>query len=250
MIAQLSMYGRPGNRAEHEAFWARIRDDLRAAGIEAPETLSWPDDPDALHDGWARADLVLGQICNLPYRALGLRGRLREIGSCDYGLEGCAPGWYRSHLISREAGADPVAAVQGRLAVNDPLSWSGWGTAHAWATARGVSPGPVVVSGAHAESAAMVRRGAADAAFVDAVTWRLLVAEGATEGLHVLAHSMAAPGQTLVTALPDPQPLRDAFARALSDGPGPAGLRGVVPLPDAAFTVLSTPPPPRIADGP
>jgi hypothetical protein len=119
MIAALPMYDRPENRAAHDALWALIRDGLRARGIEAPDEL---DRQTPYDEGWGRPDLVLGQICNLPWRAR-FRDRVTVIGTSDYGIPDTPSGHYRSVIVARSEGEVPAAP---RWAINDPLSCSGW----------------------------------------------------------------------------------------------------------------------------
>ncbi len=115
MFAALPMYDRPDSRAAHDRFWAAIRDGLRARGVEAPEAL---DRETYYSDGWARPDLTLGQICNLPYRAL-FRGKVRRIAASDYGLEGCPPGYYRSLFVAREGDTKMWPQVEGGRPMGD-----------------------------------------------------------------------------------------------------------------------------------
>ena len=129
-----------------------------------------------LRETWADPGLVLGQTCGLPL-VRELAGRVAVLGAADYGLPGCPPGWYRSAVVVRaDDERSALAAFRGaRLAVNGFDSQSGWGSIlhHAAPLARnGGFFGAVEVSGAHAESVAMVAAGAADVAAIDAVSWR------------------------------------------------------------------------------
>ncbi|MFN7224061.1 MAG: hypothetical protein ACK4MS_08580, partial [Paracoccaceae bacterium] len=98
MIASLGMYDRPETSAANDALWALIRDALRDRGRDAPQALTrgeaacWP--------AWQAPDLVLSQTCGLPFRSR-LHDHVTLIGTPDYGVEGCAPGYYRSVLIAR-----------------------------------------------------------------------------------------------------------------------------------------------------
>jgi len=69
MIASLPMYDRPSNAAAHDRLWALIRDNLRSDGISAPDAL---DRAVLYRETWGRSDLVVGQICVMPYAALDL----------------------------------------------------------------------------------------------------------------------------------------------------------------------------------
>lgn len=254
MIAALPMYDRPENRAAHDALWAGIRDGLRARGLEAPEAL---DRETPYDEGWGRPDLVLGQICNLPWRALH-RGRVTVIGAADYGLPEAEPGFYYSLMVARAtdglvdglmdgggaAGAGP------RMAVNSPLSCSGWDAPQEWCAHNGVAVGQVLVTGSHAESLRAVAGGRADLAGIDAITWGMLSRWAPeAQAVRVVGRTRATPGMTFITAPGrDPAPYREAVAEgiaALAPGhAGTLGLRGIVALPPEAYERPLPPAPP------
>lgn len=207
------MYDRPWNRDQHAGFWSLIRDALRDHGFAAPETLDQDTDPMA---GWGRSDLVLGQICNLPYRAV-FKDRLTPIGTADHGIPGVRAGHYRSVFVVRDD--DPAESLADcaryRFALNDPMSQSGWGAPLATAKGVGITLRPIIRTGSHRASLAAVASGRADLAGIDIVSWMIDVAEGgATRGLRVIGQTGTSPGMTYVTARgADPAP----FAAAISD---------------------------------
>jgi len=77
VIASFPMYLRPENRAAHDAYWSVLRPALADRGIAAPASL---DHSAPVHATWRRPDLVLGQICNYPYRT-ALADRVTLIGA-------------------------------------------------------------------------------------------------------------------------------------------------------------------------
>lgn len=244
MIAALPMYFRPENADAHAALWSAIRDGLRARGIEAPDAL---DHSRGIPETWGAPDLVLGQICNLPYRT---RFRhVTRIATCDYGLEGCGPGEYRSLIVTRADGPDDMAAALDgrRLALNEPMSHSGWGSVWLLARDLGVTLNPALVTGAHEASALAVLDGSADVAAIDAHTWRLLTAAlPRLTGLKVVGATRSSPGMTLITrAGQDPAPYFDAISEALHGGAADAaaalGLTGIHRLPDSAYEIDNPP---------
>jgi ABC-type phosphate/phosphonate transport system substrate-binding protein len=245
MIAALPMYDRPENRAAHDELWVLIRDGLRARRIEAPDHL---DRATPYDEGWGRPDLVLGQICNLPWRAR-LRDRVTVIGTSDYGLPDVPPGHYRSVIVARAKEGIPTPP---RWAINDPLSCSGWDAPQEWAHANGHPPGSILVTGAHAASVRAVAEGRADLAGIDAITWGMLQRwEPAARALHVIGHTRPTPGMTFITAPGlNPAPYFDAIAEAIASLPPEAGrtlgLRAIVRLPPEAYA-RPLPPAPVLA---
>jgi len=239
MFASLPMYDRPENAAAHDRLWAGIRDALRARGVAAPEAL---DRGTGYMEGWARPNLVLGQICNLPYRAR-FRDRLTLIGAADYGLEGAPAGCYYSLFVVRadDGATDPAGCAGARFAYNEGLSNSGWGAPQAWAQARGFAFAASLRTGVHVESVRAVAEGRADIAAIDAVTWAMLLRwEPAARALRVIGRTEATPGQSFGPAQGrDPAPYRAAIAEAIAglspDDSAMLGLRGIVALPRSAY---------------
>ncbi|MCU0912624.1 MAG: PhnD/SsuA/transferrin family substrate-binding protein, partial [Rhodobacteraceae bacterium] len=197
-------------------------------------------------DHWLSPDLVLSQTCGLPYRTR-LHGRVVRIATPDYGLPGCPPGYYCSHLVVRaDDPRDRVEDFAGApIAINSRDSQSGWASlAH---MAPQLADSPILETGAHALSVSAVASGRADLAAIDAQTWRLLESEGATRGVRVIGSTPPTPGLPLIAAAgSDAGTLRDAVAGAIA-ALAPAdravlGLRGLVDLPDAAYLAVPTPP--------
>ena len=110
------MYDRPANAAAHDQLWGLIRDNLRDAGVDAPDAL---DRETGYMTSWGRDDLVLGQICNLPLRAK-FRPMVTMIGAADYGLPDCPAGHYNSvFIVHRDTDGDnPMDFIRGRFASN------------------------------------------------------------------------------------------------------------------------------------
>jgi ABC-type phosphate/phosphonate transport system substrate-binding protein len=216
-LAVLPMYDWPQVAAATDRMWAAIRDALRAEGVDAPERLT-RDVP--LMAAWTDPALVLGQTCGLPL-VRALADRVAVIGAGDYGVPGCAPGWYRSAIVVRAR--DPrgeLGAFRGAcLAVNGFESQSGWGSVlhHAAALAPGHHFfGAVRVSGAHVRSVAMVAAGEADLAAIDFVSWRLALRHlPAASALRVLRLTDPTPGLAFIAAAGAD---RTRLSRALTTG--------------------------------
>ena len=234
-IASLPMYDLPGVRADWDALWAAARPALTHAGIPAPAKLSRPID---LHRHWNDPRLVLSQTCAPPWRD-GLHRHTAVVGAFDFGLPGCPPGWYRSHLVVRDDECRPVGALRdrGRVAINGYDSYSGHGSL----VALGHPPRAPLVTGAHVNSVAALRLGAADIAAIDAVSWRFLSRlPGRLSGLRIVGHTRPHPGTPVILSRKyDPHAARAAIAAAVALLPVSArarlGLRGLVPLGDRDY---------------
>ena len=243
MFASLPMYDRPENGAAHDALWTAVRDILGYG----PTALDRETEYAA---GWARGDLLLGQICNLPYRAQ-FRDRVQRIACADYGLQDTPAGYYHSVFVVRNADAPRglAPATLGRFAYNDALSHSGWGAPLAAVSAQGLKFHTTLHTGSHQASAQAVATGAADLAAIDAVTWRMLQAwEPFTNDLTVIGRTRASPGMTFITGLGnDPAMIKEALAAAIDALPcehrATLGLIGVKTLPDSAYDMPMPPSP-------
>ncbi len=166
MLATLPMYDWPEAHKETDAQWHRMRDALRAEGVETPDKL---DRSVGYVASWARPDLVLGQACGLPL-AEGRTGPAAVIGAMKFGLPDCEDGAYYSHLITRLGNRLSVGELSGRsFAVNDLGSQSGYGVLRK----LNLLGGNVVETGSHRASIIAVAEGRADFAAIDAQTWRL-----------------------------------------------------------------------------
>ena len=239
MIAALPMYDRPELRAETDALWAGIRDALRGHGIDAPDRLTRDRDPWTI---WQDPDLLLAQTCGLPFRAR-LHPHVALVATPDYALPGCPAGHFNSVILAR----DPALPDRPRIALNDPLSQSGWAALHAWATARALALGPVTITGSHAASTRAIAQGQADLAAIDAQTWRQLLRFDAADPALEIDRTPPTPGLPLITAQ-DPAPLRAALAEALATLPAVTraslDLAGFVTIDAAAYRAIPIPPNP------
>jgi ABC-type phosphate/phosphonate transport system substrate-binding protein len=252
MFAALPMYERPQSREAHDRFWTLVRDSLRESGLPAPDTL----DRTVHHmDGWARPDLVLGQICNLPYRAR-FQDRVTLIGASDTGLPDAIPGYYYSVFVVRadDPATDPADYRNGRFAYNEGLSNSGWDAPQTWAARNGFAFPASLRTGTHFESLRAVAENRADIAAIDAVTFRNFMRwEPIARRVRVIGHTAATPGMTFVTALGhDPSPYRAAISAAISalsaSDRDTISLYGIVPLPASAYDIpLPAPPMPDLS---
>lgn len=196
MIASLGMYDMPHAVDAHDRLWQSIRSHLG----EGPEHLTRDTD---LWEGWQSPDLLLSQTCGLPYRAR-LYGQVSLVGTPDYGLRECPPGYYYSYIV-RQTG-DPRSlrelARGGTIAFNDPLSQSGWAAPVAHLAKLGLKPGNTMQTGSHLASARAVLAGHADYAAIDAIAYMMWdVAEPQIfAGLEAFVRTEPTPGLPFITA--------------------------------------------------
>jgi len=196
-IAALTMYDLPELRAATDAWWSVIARHLRAAGFD--------DVPDALTRGrpvaqnWQDPALLLTQTCGYPLTH-SHADDLTAILAPDYAAPGCGGGRYSSAFVVRaDDPAEALADLRGRRAAfNGPDSQSGYNVLRdAIAPLAGGKPffGDAIRSGAHRQSLAMVRDGAADIAAIDGVTFALVgdAAPDEVAGIRVLRWSAVAP---------------------------------------------------------
>lgn len=223
------------------ALWSAIRARLGYG----PETLTQSDDVWAI---WRSPDLLLSQTCGLPFRAR-LQDDVTLVGTPDYGLPGCPPGYYNSVFIARAA-ADLPDLNGTCFAYNDDLSQSGWAAPIQHLHRLGLRPGSLLMSGSHAASARAVAEGRADFAALDALTFALLQDAGALAGVHEIARTSPTPGLPFITAKTrDADAIRTAIVGAISDLPPSVRdalhLRGLYKIPAKTYMAQPVPPSPR-----
>lgn len=246
-VAFLPMYAVRGAHDHADTLWRCLRDSLRSIGIEAPERLSTMT---PRIDGWLHPDLILGQTCGLPY-ITRLCDQTELIGTPDYGVEGCASGFYHSTLV--------VSAIDQRnklseffgatFALNGRDSQSGYG-----AMMRAAAPfaqagrffDRAIHSGSHDASMRLVAKGHADIAAIDSVTWRISRQfDSITEGLRSIGTTESTPGLPFITAKGRWHgQLLDAVRAGVAGLPEPTrrafGLRDVLPFRRADYEVIKT----------
>lgn len=246
MIASLMMYARPELTGAHERYWALVRMALAEVGIESPKGLSNETEEFSV---WKDPALVLSQTCGMPYR-LWLHDKVTLIGTPDYGLEGCPPGYYRSPIVVRQDDprADLADFVLARFAYNVSFSQSGFASIYSTVTPLGFWFQDRIESGGHQASARMVAEGAADVAALDAVTWDLIQRfDDFASDLRVLCWTTPTPGLPYIAAAGVDQPaifgaVRRAIERLEEQDRAALGLRGLVAIPKADYLAVQNPP--------
>ena len=243
------MYDRVEAQPANDRLWALIRDGLRAVGLNAPEALTRG--ARAYWDAWASPDLILSQTCGFPYRAR-LHGRVTLIGTPDYGVTGCPPGYYRSVLVARAN--DPRSAMldfdHATLAFNEDLSQSGWAAPQNHAAKLGISLPPKLRTGGHILSAKAVAEGHADIAAIDAVTWVMITRWDAfASALKVVGETDPTPGLPYIAAPgTDAEAIFTVIAQAITDlSPQDRDtlcLKGLTKIAPETYLAVPTPPTP------
>ncbi len=252
MIASLPMYDRPETRAPYDRLWTRIRDELRLmwkdlpdVGYPLPQTLTHDADP---WDHWRARDLVLSQTCGLPYRS-ELHPKVILIGTPDYHLPGCRPGYYNSVLVMRAENAcdDPCDWIDLILAMNDARSQSGWAAPQTFMDTLGLSFSKTILSGSHRNSARAVANQTADIAAIDAQTWRMIQRwDRWSDSLTEVARTAETPGLPLISAMPDGRndlhyAVGHHFANLPAQDTALLDVRGFVTIPQSAYLNVPTP---------
>lgn len=249
MIASLAMYDRAEVQPANDRLWALIRDGMRAAGLSAPDALTRG--AGAYWEAWQSPDLVLSQTCGYPYRAK-LHGAVTLIGTPDYGVQGCAAGYYRSVFVARrDDPRDTLADFDGAaLAFNEDLSQSGWAGPMAHARRLGLTLRPALRSGGHVLSARAVAEGRAEIAGIDAVTWAMIARHDTfAADLRIVGQTDPTPGLPYIAARgTDADRLFPIVAQAIAALPEADRqtlcLRGLARIPAEAYLAIPTPPAP------
>jgi len=239
------MYAWPAMEGAYSRYWALVRDRLRQADVAAPDALSFYKDESS---PWLRDDLVLGQTCGMPYRH-HLHNRVQLVGTPDYGVPDCRPGYYRSVFVTRctDSTADVSAFADSRFVCNHRGSQSGCAAPLVFAADNGFTFSQLYESGNHRSSARMVAGGAADITCIDAVSWQFMVRhDGFASDLQIIAETAATPGLPYITALSnDRQLLFDAVNTGIGelrkDDRHALGLRSIVYIPPEDYLAVRDP---------
>ncbi len=249
MIASLGMYDRAETAAANDRLWARVRDNLRARGIAAPDALTRGED--AFWPAWTAPDLVLSQTCGYPYRAR-LHGKVTLIAAPDHRLPGCAAGQYFSVFVVRKD--DPRQRIDefadARFAYNEPMSQSGWAAPQTHAQKLGFRFTRARQSGAHRLSAQAVATGAADIAALDAVSYALCRRHDPfAADLREMGRTTPTPALPYISAPGADGPavfeaLRQAVAALSAEDAETLMLHGVTRIAAESYLSVPTPAPP------
>lgn len=245
MIASLPMYQLPQLADAHNLLWRFIRERLAAVGIDSPVALSLNKDELTT---WTDPKLVLSQTCGMPYRTL-LHDRVRLVGTPDFAVEGCAPGYYRSAIVVRanDQRQHLHEYASSIFAYNDTMSQSGFAAPYWHCRKYDFWFQKFFQSHRHVDSARAVATGDADIASLDAVTWRLAERyEGFCGQLRVLDWTKPTPGLPYICSPAYRgavmfEAVRDAIAALPQEDKERLGLRDLISIPSDAYMALSNP---------
>jgi len=245
MNASLPMYMRPELAEDHNLYWSLIKKHLNQYSINVSGDLQHPTDFNAF---WLDKNLLLSQTCGMPYRN-SLHGKVQLVGTPDFNVSGCKPGYYCSAMVVRPEDKDkPLAEFKKRvLAYNSKDSQSGYSAPYWHCHNAGFWFDKTHCSGGHQLSALAVLDGTADIAAIDAVTWRMLCTyEPFTSNLHVLDWTKPTPGLPYITSLDhDPEQIHKAVSLAIDELPTPAkerlGIRSLIHFEAQDYLAIKNP---------
>jgi len=246
MIANLMMYQRPQLETAHNRYWALIRKNLNEVGLDSPEHLSQDAEEFFV---WRHPQLVLSQTCGMPYRTW-FHDIVELVGTPDFGLDGCPPGYYRSGLVVRAD--DPRKVLldfrDAIFAYNQTFSQSGYAAPYWHLQKYGFWFQNCLHTEQHLNSAHAVAEGRADIASLDAMSWKLMQQHDAfAKELKVLDWTAPTPGLPLITAKGnDAKAIFNAVKSAISQldqsDKQLLGLCGIVEIAKDKYTSIPNPP--------
>ncbi len=235
------MYDRVEVMRANDQFWTAV---CHALGYGPAELTRDMD----VWDIWQSPELLFAQTCGYPYRAR-LHSHVTLIGTPDYGVPDCAPGYYNSVFIARAN--DPRRNLgdfhAATFAYNEPMSQSGWAAPMSHMAALGIAFAYHVPSGGHVKSAQMVAFGDADIAAIDAVTWAMIEKYDAfAKDLRLIARTTPTPGLPFIAAAgADRSKLFSALNAAIAALPSQTRdtlqIKAVVNIPVAQYLAIPTP---------
>ena len=245
MIASLMMYARPELADAHDRYWQLIRAAMSERRMESPIALSQDAEE---FDVWNAPDLVLSQTCGMPFR-LWLHKNVTLIGTPDYGVRDCPPGYYRSALVVRAT--DPrnkLAEFRNSVfAYNQTFSQSGYAAPYNHIAGKHIWFENRIQTSGHLMSAKAVATKQADIASLDAVSWRLMRKyEEFADQLRVLEWTEPTPGLPYIAAAgADRHAIFDAVSNAITRlkpaDQAALGIRGLIRIPEKDYLAIPNP---------
>ncbi len=239
------MYDRPEIHCAVASYWQLIHEALADHGQSSPTTLTQGGDD---IDFWLSPKLCMSQTCGLPYR-IWLHDKVGLVGTADYALEDCPPGFYRSVVVVRaDDQRDALEEFRSStLAFNSLFSQSGYAALRNQLSTDTQWPERQTRTGSHQASIQAIASGTADIAAIDAVTWRLAERyDKAAQKLRVLTYTEATPGLPYITAEHNNTSLiftavEQAIDALSETARNQLGLRGLVFIDKSTYLAVPTP---------
>ena len=192
MIAGLPMYDRPELFEAHNELWQLIHEQI----VGSPKILSRNISP---WDLWTSPKLFLAQTCSSPYRKT-LHKTTIYVGTADYDLPNCPPGYYNSVIISRP-GYELLELKNCAFGYNENISHSGWTAPMTHFRNLNIAPKSLVETGSHRASVKLVASGKIEFAAIDAQSWRFIKKyDDFAKSVEVVDHTKATPGLPFITS--------------------------------------------------
>jgi len=206
-VASMPMYDMPELQRALDSLWAGLVHHLKCEGLsEAPNRIQHGRD---LADLWNDTDLWFSQCCGYDI-VRRYAGKLSPVATPHYGAPECEGSDYASNVVVAEdqEAMDVLEMFGAVCVVNGFESHSGCNALKALVAPRnqdGRFFSKVKVSGTHAASLEMIRRGEADVAAIDCVTYALLESYRPTAlaGIRKLGRTYRAPAIPYVTRRDD-----------------------------------------------
>ncbi len=203
LTASLPMYSFPELHSASSSLWRGIAKHLRQEGMK--------DIPDELVLGrplvelWSNNNLLLSQCCGYDV-VRSYRDTLIPLATPIFDVAECSGREYSSLIIvSDESPYQDVLEMHGTIAVaNGPESHSGMSSLRQLVAPKhhkGRFFSNTIFSGSHTASLEMIRKGKADIAAIDCVTFRLLEVHKpeTVAGVKILGRTFHAPAPPYVT---------------------------------------------------
>ncbi len=213
-IATFPMYDWPEVSEDWDTFWNLLANRLDHQGISAPAKLSRCDDPFLM---WQDPLLLIGQTCGWPYVNL-LADDVHAIARFDHGLPDAPAGTYYSVFVGQP---DEVRTPGEILQSDSTIAVNGFDSQSGFRVLREldrdfVDEPPlerIITSGSHRDSVALVARGEADLAAIDAVSLELARSfdPALVSKIRPLSHSIPKPALPLVTSTANLDKAPDIF---------------------------------------
>ena len=217
MIASLSMYERPELEFYQNLYWLEIRSSLRKKNLTSPKQLT---KKGFGLDFWENPDLVLSQTCGLPFRKY-LHKTVKLVGTPDYKIKGCLPGYYFSCFVVRKVDKKKKLFdyKDSIFAFNEKDSQSGYFAPMKHVNDQGFSFKNTFETGSHYNSMKSVVDGLADITSIDIVALGFMNKfDVFTKKLKVLEKTTPTPGLPYITSSKfDSEIIFDAVYEALNN---------------------------------